>query len=462
MANEIEDVEQMSADEHEALMDAMLNGDFVGKEDVQDDDLEDENTDEEDTDQEEDSEDDADLDEDSDGDLDEDVDDEDDDEEEHTLVDEDGSEEDEDEDLDEEGEDETEEDADEADTEDEDGADDADETEDTESDEDDTDTDAEPAGETAKTTDVIDYKKFYDEVTQGEITVNGRKVKKFTDPKKIIQSIQMAGGFSDKMAGFKKYRPFTAALKDRGMLEDPEKFNLAMNLVDGDKEALKAHMKTLGIDPVEIEMDEINYEGKSFVSSQEEIALEDTMDIARSSGVEDQLRKVIGTDWDQESFDEFVKNPSVRSDLITHLSTPGLYDSVQSKIQEMKLTDVMGSFTSQNSVTQYRQAVGELQREGLERQQAITTSQVADEAARKSSESKAKVKAAKAKIAEDRRKADYEAEALVEKERVAKKRAKAASVSKKKPKAKAKKAFDPMDVEGEDLDALMDALIGAR
>lgn len=459
-----DDINTQVEDEHEDIMDAMINGTF--NPDTEADSDNEEVTQEEDTDQNTESDEEEELDEAGDGELDEDSETEDEDEEENTLVDEDSSEEDVDEeDTDGETEDENLDDAEEPEEDDEADVateDETDESEDPAADEDDTDTEDEADVADSETTDEIDYKKFYEDVAMGDITVNGKKVKKFTDPQKIIQSIQMAGGFSEKMAGFKKYRPFTSALKERGMLESPEKFDLAMNLIDGDTEAIKQHLKNLGVNPIDIEMDDINYTGKTAVSSQESIALEDTMELARTNGVEDRMRQVIGSEWDDESFNDFVSNSAIRSDLLNHMST-GAYDDVQGKIQEIKLTDVNGMFSSMKSVDQYREAVKQLQAEQTEQvtQQPVVSQAPTTKEVRKTNPSASTVKAEKAKIAEQRRKAEYAEKAKAEEKKVADRRRKAAAVSKKKPKAKPKKAFDPMELEGDDFDNLMDELISS-
>ena len=69
-------------------------------------------------------------------------------------------------------------------------------------------------------------KAFYEKVT-GEFKANGKTVKGFTDPERIIQGLQKAIGFEEKNAVINKHKQFLAPLKERGMLEDPEKFNLA-------------------------------------------------------------------------------------------------------------------------------------------------------------------------------------------------------------------------------------------
>lgn len=393
----------------------------------------------EDTDQEEESVDDEELDEDDDGYLDEDSEDTEDDEEEDSLV--------EDDDLDDESEEDTTDDEDDADE-----AEDSEEEDPTDGSEDDTDTEEVSDGDTSKTTDEIDYKAFYDAVVNTEFTVNGKKTKGFSDPKKIIQSQQMAGGFSEKMAGFKKYRPYMAPLKERGMLEDPAKFDLAMNLIDGDPEAIKKHLQSLDIDPIDLDMDEIKYSGKANTASQEALILEDVLERAKNAGIEDRVRNVIGNEWDNESFQEFVSNDAVRNDLLEHMES-GMYDLVQDKMNEMSRLDYNGSYGNLSTVNKYRAAVGELQREA--------STQVVDTApkATKPVKNITSVTAEKAKIARVRKEEAYKEKAAKREAALAKQRKKATSMSKKKPKAKPKAKFDPIEVEGQDLDNLMDYLI---
>lgn len=432
MSDTIKEEEEFSQD----LFDSMVNGSFEPAE-VEEEVVSDDDEHQEDTDQEDESEEEEELDEAGDGEPDEDLEDEDEDEEEDSLV-EDYDSDDEDSDADDE-----EEEADEAD----------------ESEEDDTDEESEDEADTEETsdgeaqdTDGIDYKAFYDAVVNTEFVVNGRKTKGFADPQKIIQSQQMAGGFSEKMAGFKQYRPFMAPLKDRGMLDDQAKFDLAMNLVDGDKEAIKAHLQSLKIDPLDLDMEKIDYSGKSNVATQESLVIEDVMARAKDAGIEDKVRQVVGTDWDAESFQEFIGNEAVRNDLLKHIET-GSYDTVQDKMAEMSRLDYNGTFGSMSTINKYRTAVRELQSAPVAPVAPVV--QPTAETVKKAS-----VKSEKAKIAQSRKESEYKQKAAKQENKLTQQRKRAASMSKKKSKPKVvKKAFDPMEQEGQDLDALMQHLI---
>jgi len=434
MSKEIEEVEFS-----EDLFDSLVDGSYNPEEEVlsSDDELEEEVEQQEDTDQDIEEEEEEELDEVNDGELDEDLDSDTEVEEEDTLVEADDLD-DEDSDID------TEEEV-------------ADET--TESDEDDTTEVSEDSTETeeksdgkAPDTETIDYKAFYDAVVNTEFVVNNKKVKGFADPKKIIQAQQMAGGFSEKMAGFKQYRPFMNPLKERGMLEDQSKFDFAMNIIDGDKEAIKQHLKTLNIDPIDLDMDEISYKGTKATASEESIIIEDTLERARSLGVEDKLRQVIGSEWDAESFQEFMSAPDLRRDLVNHIQDGG-YDIVQDKIAEIKRIDYDGSFNNMSSVNQYRAAVDEI----LKQQKAAAPTKQQEVV--ENTPTKASVKVEKAKIQDSRKEEVYKEKVAKREATIAKQRKRASATSKSRAKSKPKPKFDPMALEGEEFDAHMEYLI---
>ena len=341
-----------------------------------------------------------------------------------------------------------------------------DDADDAETDSDDDDTKDQSDGDDTDTSEVNykeEYKKFksfYDEVTS-EFTANGKTVKGFSDPKKIIQSQQMSAGFSDKMAGFKQYRPYMAPLKERGMLEDAAKFDLAMNLIDGDKEALKQHIKNLNIDPMELDMEEIKYDGKSQLASQAEITLDDVMESAASNGVKDKVQNVLGQQWDRASVIELLGDPKSGSDLVEHMSS-GVFDAVQDRIAEKKRYD--SSFSSKSSIAQYREAAGELEGEYAKHLTSTNAKAETDRVSADEDVKKAKI-AKEAKAAADldelKKKENYKAKVEAKNKKAANARNKAASVSKKRApsKPKKKKEFDPMALSDEDFTKFMDEQI---
>lgn len=331
-----------------------------------------------------------------------------------------------------------------------------------------TDTESKNDGEEADT-DTIDYKKqyeellennktlqgFYDEVTS-DFKANGTTVKGFKDPKKFIQANQMAAGLSDKMRAFKPYRPFMSAIKEQGWLEDPSKFDMAVNLMKKDPEAIKQLIKDSGMDVMDADFDNINYEGKSYVASAPEIVLDDMLANARNSGVETDMRQVLEGRWLEDgSLNELVSNPEDAQAFVNHMVKDAdgrsAYDDVQERIAEKLITDYSGTFATKSSLQQYRDAAGELERETIEATKSakLTSIKEAQEAQAK------RVADEKAKIESERKEREYKAKVQQETKKVDEARKKATSVSKPKRKAKAKPKFDPIDASqelgGEDL-----------
>lgn len=302
-------------------------------------------------------------------------------------------------------------------------------------------------------------KQFYDQIANAEFIANGKKVKGFTDPEKIIRSQQMLHGYSDRMKGFNEYRPFMKALKENGLLEDESKFNFALSLLKGDKAAIKQHMKTLSIDPVDLELDETAYKPTNYVASKESLILEDTLQVARESGIEDKLRKTIGEQWDNESFQEFVSNAEVRQDLLEHMQT-GAFDLVQDKIAEMEVLDTYGTFRNMKSTDKYRQAVQLVNRE-LAAKRSSEPERVAPQAsAQYVAQQQQNNRIDTALLA--KKEADYKAQVEQKNREADEARKKAAAISKKKATTTQTKKFDPLALEGDDLNSFVDGLISGN
>lgn len=221
--------------------------------------------------------------------------------------------------------------------------------------------DAEEAEKSVETEEV-NYKEFYEKVALAKFTANGREVEGFKNPEDLIRAQQMLHGYSDKMKVFKEYKKFLKPLEERGIVNDPEKFNLAMSLLDGDPEAIKKVLKEKNIDPMELDLEDIKYIPKVKLPSDAQLLIEETYEQAENLGVGSKFNKVISKDWDLPSLQEFVSNGAVRADLLQHLQD-GTYDIVQNEIKKMELLDSTGVLDGMTSVEKYRAAIVNLQRQ---------------------------------------------------------------------------------------------------
>ena len=302
-------------------------------------------------------------------------------------------------------------------------------------------------------------KKFYDEIANAEFIANGKKVKGFTDPSKIIRSQQMLHDYSNKMRGINEYKPYLKALKEKGIIGDEEKFNFAMSLLDGDKATIKKHMEALKIDLVDLELDEDSkYVPKNYIPSKQSMVLDETMEIASNIGVDSKLRSVIAKDWDDDSFAEFLNNPSVRNDLLTHMQD-GTYEIVQNKINELEMLDMNGSYRGLKSTDKYRTAIAEINRENQSR--PVNPSAYQNQYANQQQNNGSYIDAERARLADLAAK-EAEYKAMAEKKfRDDEARKKAAMITKKKTTTVTQKKFDPLELEGDALDEFVNELISS-
>lgn len=299
------------------------------------------------------------------------------------------------------------------------------------------------------------FENFYNEVTS-EFTANGKKVRGFDDPKKIIEAQQMAAGFSDKMASFSKYKPFMNSIKDNGFLDNPDRFNLAMQLLDGDQEAIKKHIKDLEIDPFEMDMENINYQSKNQVSSNLEMAYGDIMESAKANKVDAQVQEIINKGWDDNSVVELLEDPQSSADLINHISS-GAYDVVQERIAEKKRTDVHNVYSRKPMIEQYREAAREIEGEYMQHLNAQQQAQMQDAGSQEPSEEA--IQAEMARIEEERN-TEYRAQVEQKNAKADEARKKATSVSKKKPRTKTKKTvFDPSTANDDEFTKYLDSIM---
>ena len=285
--------------------------------------------------------------------------------------------------------------------------------------------DAGESEDESEATEEINYKEFYEKVALAKFTANGREVEGFKNPDDLIRAQQMLHGYSDKMKVFKEYKPFIKTLEERGITADPEKFKLAMSLLDGDPEAIKKVLKDKNIDPLELDLEDIKYVPKVKLPSEAQLLIEETYEQAENLGVGSKFNRVISKDWDVPSLQEFVRNGAVRADLLQHLKD-GTYDIVQNEIKRMELLDSTGVLDGMNSVEKYRAAIANLQR------------QVSTTPAKKvvAPTVTAVDKTAEAKKAAEE--AEFKRKAAEKEQEIAEQRRLAASVSKKKPVSKPK------------------------
>jgi hypothetical protein len=284
-------------------------------------------------------------------------------------------------------------------------------------------------------------------------------VKGFTDPLKQVQAQQAYYGLESKMKTVKPLKPFLKPLSEGGFLEDPDRFNLLMDIDKGDKEALKKFMVQKGIDPLDLDMDNVAHEQKTYVSTPLEMAFDEVMENANRSGVQDKMSRVVTEEWDNDSVIKLLDRPQDSAVLIEQMEN-GIYDAVQERISENIRTDVTGAFRNRSNYEQYMLANQQLEAEYQDylRQEQARQQQAAAAQQQQASGGQQQV-AEKAPIAEANDAKQYREKVQASEAEAAKARAKATRVSKPKSKAKKKEAVNPVTLGSQDFQKYFDDLL---
>ena len=119
----------------------------------------------------------------------------------------------------------------------------------------------------------IDYKAFYETVTQ-DYKASGKTMPGVKEPEKFIKALQMATDYALKTAALKP------ALKRVKMLEEVSDEDLAemLDFKKRNPEVIKKALKEANIDPVELDMDKVNYVPQVQMISDSEYDFRETVD----------------------------------------------------------------------------------------------------------------------------------------------------------------------------------------
>jgi len=340
-------------------------------------------------------------------------------------------------------------------------------------------TDGADNGSESENTSETDYKKQYDDLLKNsesdrvfrekvtsDFKANGRMVAGITDPDKIIQSNQMSVGLSDKLAGYKKFRPFMSTMKDIGFLDNPEEFNRMVDIYKGDENALKSHIKGLQLDPVLMDLDDVKYESNNHVSTEADMTLDDVISKASSYGIKDKVENLLfsGEKWDRESVVELLNDKNGASaSIVEHMSNDGrIFNMVQDRIDQKKRYD--SAFAGRNSFKQYQEASWEL--EGEYNENALKESEKNSrakevETQRLDSEKQAKIAQEKTRIEQGRKDTEYKNKVQESKLKADEARKKATAASEKKSKTTTKKKANDNghNLKGDDFKSFFNGLM---
>jgi len=142
--------------------------------------------------------------------------------------------------------------------------------------------------------------------------------------------------YTKKMQKIKPWRKTIDAIDQAGISNDD--LNLAIDVLKGDKGAIGELLKRTGVDALDLDTEENNYEPKDYGRDETTLALEEVVNEISSDPEYTRTQKVLGNDWDDTSWNKMTQDPGMIKALHVDMKT-GVFDKVQPIANKLKIYD---------------------------------------------------------------------------------------------------------------------------
>ena len=194
----------------------------------------------------------------------------------------------------------------------------------------------------------IDYKVQY-EALLSPFRANGKDIKVDTveDARSLMQ---MGANYNKKMAALKPNLKVVKMLDNHGLL-DEGKLSYLIDLSKKDPEAIKKLVKDSGLDPLDIDTDNIAYKPNTYNVSDNEVALDGILDDIRDTSTFNTTIDIIGNKWDETSKDIIAKDPNIIKVINEHVGS-GIFKKVSEVVERER---ILGRLSGLSDIEAYKQ-----------------------------------------------------------------------------------------------------------
>lgn len=216
------------------------------------------------------------------------------------------------------------------------------------------------------------------EVQKFKFKANGKEYE-FTEDEMKNQFPKVFGQAMDytrKTQAMKPWRKTIDAIEQAKLGHDD--VNLMIDVLRGDKQAIAEVMKRTGVDALDLDTENAKYVPKDYGRDETALAIKDVIDEISGDREYDVTHRILSKDWDESSFREMTKDPSLIKALHIDVQS-GMFNKVQPIAEKLKLYD--GSKQSdldyyKMAAVEYHKDLDELQR----RSDAIEQQRIAQQA----------------------------------------------------------------------------------
>jgi len=142
--------------------------------------------------------------------------------------------------------------------------------------------------------------------------------------------------YTKKMQQIKPWRKTIDAIEQAKLSQDD--INLAIDVLKGDKEAIGELLKRTGIDALDLDTENVNYEPKDYGRDEKTLALKDVIEEISVDPEYNVTQRVLTNDWDEASWSMITEDPQMVKALHVDVKT-GMYDKVQPIAAKLKVYD---------------------------------------------------------------------------------------------------------------------------
>ena len=207
----------------------------------------------------------------------------------------------------------------------------------------------------------VDYKAFYESVTK-DFKAAGKIMPGVKDPDKFIKALQMATDYALKTAALKP------VLKKAKMLEDvtDEEFSEMLDFRKRNPEVLKKALKEAKLDPLDLDLEDIQYTPQSKIMSDADYEFKETIEkLSREDAVAFQrTQNIVLNELDSNSKATVLSNPHILSALQSEVAS-GRFEKIQAQALQLK---AFGGYNNVPDIELYSYIASEMDKQALQKQ----------------------------------------------------------------------------------------------
>ena len=207
----------------------------------------------------------------------------------------------------------------------------------------------------------VDYKAFYESVTK-DFKAAGKVMPGVKDPDKFIKALQMATDYALKTAALKP------VLKKAKMLEDvtDEEFSEMLDFRKRNPEVLKKALKEAKLDPLDLDLEDIQYTPQSKIMSDADYEFKETIEkLSQEDAVAFQrTQNIVLNELDSTSKTSVLGNPHILSALQSEVAS-GRFEKIQAQALQLK---AFGGYNNVPDIELYSYIASEMDKQALQKQ----------------------------------------------------------------------------------------------